>query len=156
MRALNALRNAALRRAVREQTRRTTGAVRAPKPKDTAPDRNRELELMLRASGIGGWEREYRFALPERQFRFDFAWPAQRFAVEVDGGNFQGGRHVRPVGLINDYEKQRLWLLRGWNVYRIYPRLIQKSQTIELIRHFVGDGGAMPAQGDLLGVFKRG
>jgi hypothetical protein len=44
-----------------------------------------ELAWGLRAAGIIPPEREYVFA-EGRRFRFDFAWPRQRLAVEVDGG----------------------------------------------------------------------
>lgn len=38
---------------------------------------------------------EYHFAAPWRQWRFDYAWPATRVAVELDGMAWQagGGRH---------------------------------------------------------------
>src|SRR5687768_16750315 len=31
---------------------------------------------------------------PARRWRFDFAWPELKVAVECDGGTFTGGRHV--------------------------------------------------------------
>ena len=37
-------------------------------------------------------EREFRFC--ERRWRFDFAWPSHKVAVEIDGGIFIHGRHV--------------------------------------------------------------
>ena len=39
-------------------------------------------------------ELEYRFH-PFRKWRFDFAWPEQKVAVEMEGGVFIGGAHTR-------------------------------------------------------------
>ena len=44
---------------------------------------------------------EYRFH-PGRDWRFDFAIPSRRVAVEVEGGAFNGGRHIRPEGYLRD------------------------------------------------------
>ena len=48
------------------------------------------LVLQLRAAGVDGFTQEYRFH-PARRWRFDVAWPAQRIAVEVDGGQWIPG-----------------------------------------------------------------
>ena len=44
---------------------------------------------------------EYRFH-PSRDWRFDFAIPSHRVVVEVEGGAFNGGRHIRPEGYLRD------------------------------------------------------
>ena len=41
------------------------------------------LDLYIRANDLPAPEREHKFH-PKRKFRFDFAWPAQMLAVEVD------------------------------------------------------------------------
>ena len=58
---------------------------------------------------------EYRFH-PERRWRFDFAFPAQRLAVEFDGGQWviAGGRHNRD----GDREKLNTAAAMGWRVLR--------------------------------------
>ena len=67
--------------------------------------------------------RNYRFS-PERRFTFDFAWPDQKAAVEIDGGNRMVrwskaqkravvvGKHTKP----SDYEKRNLATVLGWRV----------------------------------------
>ena len=66
------------------------------------------LALQLRAAGVAGWEREFRFA-PPRRWRLDFAWPAVRVAVEIEGGIWRpgGGAHSRPANIERDAEKQK-------------------------------------------------
>jgi very-short-patch-repair endonuclease len=61
--------------------------------------------------------REYRFH-PERRWRFDFAWPANHVAVEVDGGTWGRGRHSRGRGFAADCEKLNQAALLGWTVLR--------------------------------------
>ena len=58
---------------------------------------------------------EYQFA-PPRRWRFDFAFPAQRLAVEFDGGQWviAGGRHNRD----SDREKLNAAAAMGWGVLR--------------------------------------
>ena len=53
---------------------------------------------LLRPDALEGCVREHRFA-PPRRWRFDLAWPAERLAVEVDGGRWQsgGGGTPRPA-----------------------------------------------------------
>lgn len=72
--------------------------------------------------GIPAPENEYQFAAP-RRWRFDFAWPGAKIAVEVEGGIFIRGRHVRPLGYINDIEKYNRAAILGWQVLRWAPQL---------------------------------
>ena len=61
---------------------------------------------------------EYRFH-PTRKWRFDFAWPDQMVAVEIEGGVYSHGRHTRPAGFMGDCEKYEAALLRQWVVFRV-------------------------------------
>jgi very-short-patch-repair endonuclease len=62
------------------------------------------LAWQLRAARLPDPVREHQFA-PPRRFRWDFAWPDHRVAVEVDGGLFVNGRHSRGAGVERDMEK---------------------------------------------------
>lgn len=51
---------------------------------------------------------------PTRRWRFDFAWPSQKLAVEIDGR----GRHQTIVGVRADCEKMNEAIRLGWRVLR--------------------------------------
>ena len=48
--------------------------------------------------------KEYKFH-PTRRWRFDYAIPEHKIALEVEGGVWTGGRHTSPKGFLNDIEK---------------------------------------------------
>ncbi len=96
-----------------------------------------KFELLLKALKFPEPEREYPFAKAiGRKWRFDYAWPDVRsecyyddfihcpVALEIDGGNFSGGRHVRPIGFEKDCEKINEAQRLGWKVYRFTPSMI--------------------------------
>ena len=90
--------------------------------------------LLLGALGIEqevpGHEREYRFDA-ERRWRFDFAWPEHKLAVEVEGGIWARGRHTRGLGFEKDCEKYNEAALAGWLVLRVTARQIEEGQATE-------------------------
>jgi len=55
---------------------------------------------------------------PVRKWRFDFAWPECMLAVEIEGGIWTAGRHIRPVGMENDMIKYNAAAELGWRVLR--------------------------------------
>ena len=70
-----------------------------------------------------GWVVEYKFH-PTRKWKFDFANPELKIAVEQEGGVWVRGRHNRGVGFLNDMEKYNTAVLLGWKVLRYPPNLI--------------------------------
>lgn len=64
-----------------------------------------------------GFVAEYRFH-PERRWRFDFADPKRKVAIEIEGGLWNYGRHNRPEGYMKDLEKYNQAALMGWKVLR--------------------------------------
>lgn len=73
--------------------------------------------------------REYKFH-PTRKFRLDFAWPDLKFAVEIEGGLFKGGRHQTMKGFIGDCEKYEAAMILGWVVYRVPGPWIAEGQRM--------------------------
>ena len=63
-----------------------------------------------------GLEKEYRFS--KRRFRFDFAIPELKIAIEYDGLNSKKSGHTTLVGFTSDTEKINLAISMGWKVLR--------------------------------------
>lgn len=76
---------------------------------------------------------EFRFAVP-RRWRFDYAWPSRRVAVEQEGGVWTGGRHTRGKGYLGDLEKYNTAAVAGWCVLRFTPEQIQKAECLPLLQ----------------------
>lgn len=76
--------------------------------------------------------REYQFA-ENRGWRFDFAWPDLKVAVEVEGGVWSQGRHTRGQGFIDDCEKYSAAAEFGWLVLRYTERDLN-SRSVQVIQ----------------------
>lgn len=76
---------------------------------------------------------EYRFASP-RKWRFDFAWPDAKVALEVQGGLFTGGRHSRGPALMKEHEKLNAAARDGWRILYTIPQNVCMMETIELVK----------------------
>lgn len=55
---------------------------------------------------------------PDRKWRFDYAFPSRKIAIEIDGAIWTSGRHNRPRGYLNDMEKLNTAASMGWLVLR--------------------------------------
>ena len=76
---------------------------------------------------------EYRFH-PERKWRFDYAWPDAKVALEVEGGVWTGGRHTSPAGFLKDIEKYNAAARLGWRVLRCTPKTLLTVATAEAVK----------------------
>lgn len=75
------------------------------------------IAIAMRTAGYA-FLREYKFH-PKRQWRFDFAFPNQKVAIEYEGGVFlPKARHTSSLGYSKDVEKYREAVLLGWKVLR--------------------------------------
>ena len=91
-----------------------------------------ELALHIQAAGLPEPVREFRFH-PTRRWKIDFAWPDQWLAVEVEGGTFSGGRHVRGKGFELDCVKYNAAALDGWTLLRFTGDMIKSGDAIAVI-----------------------
>ena len=78
-------------------------------------------------------EREYRFD-EHRRYRFDFAIPAVKVAVEVQGGVWSGGAHGRGSGIVRDYDKINLAQLLGWIVLLFDVTAVRDGRALATIQ----------------------
>jgi very-short-patch-repair endonuclease len=77
---------------------------------------------------------EHRFH-PVRKWRFDYAWPDSKVAMEVDGAIFGGkSGHNTGVGIARDAEKSNAAVELGWRLIR----LTAKSNLDDEIRRIKG------------------
>jgi len=94
------------------------------------------MASQLKAANITGYQREYRFH-PVRKWRFDFAFPDQRLAIEIDGGGWVGGRHSRGYGIESDCDKYNSAVLLGWRILRFTGKHVRNGLAIEIIEKVV-------------------
>lgn len=115
------------------------------------------LAVQLRALKVPRPEREYRFAAQHvglgrgvkeriqeaglKDWRFDFAWPEFKFAVEVEGGIYINGRHNRGDGYAADLKKYHHAMALGWSVYRCGSHLVRSGKAANLIAELLTDMG---------------
>src|SRR5688500_17266216 len=77
-------------------------------------------------------EPEYKF-LTDRKFKIDFAFVDQRIAVEIEGGVWTGGRHVRGSGFMKDKEKYNLLAKEGWRLFRFTPEEANNGKAVQFL-----------------------
>ena len=97
-----------------------------------------ELELLLATqieqAGIQAPEQEWRFH-STRRWRFDFAWPhlQSKLAIEVHGGTWSRGRHVRGKGFEGDCDKNNAATILGWRVLQFTGDMVRDGRAINTI-----------------------
>jgi very-short-patch-repair endonuclease len=106
----------------------------------------RRLQLELRAIRLPEPKPQFRFH-PTRRWTFDLAWPDRMLAVEVEGGIWTRGRHVRGKGYERDVEKYNAAALLGWKVLRFTTTHVKSGYAVTVIEQAFsgGDGGQLQA-----------
>ena len=98
------------------------------------------LKIHLRAYNIE-FQEEYKFH-PTRRWRFDFAMPEIKLAIEVEGithygknkdGSMRLGRHQTAKGIEQDCIKYGAAMELGWDVYRCTQGMVSKGAAIDTI-----------------------
>lgn len=105
--------------------------------KITAPQTATDMFTLLCSQQLGAeCVKEYAFYKP-RKWRFDYALPAYKIALEVEGGVWTQGRHVRPKGFLGDMAKYNTAALLGWRVFRCTPSTLLSESTLLLIKNAI-------------------
>lgn len=87
-------------------------------------------------------EREFLF-LRDRKWRFDFAWPSRKLALEVEGGtSFGRSRHSKGKGFESDAAKYNRAAREGWIVLRYSTRMVTSGEAIDEVLEVLGELGA--------------
>lgn len=82
---------------------------------------------------IPDYVEEFKFH-PERNFRFDWAFPDQKIALEYEGLMAEKSRHTTISGYSNDCEKYNQAQILGWKVLRYtalnYHQMVDDLKTL--------------------------
>jgi hypothetical protein len=94
----------------------------------------RAFDAMCEKHGIPVPKHEYAFAKSiGRNFRFDHCWN-EWLALEVQGGIWTGGRHVRGAALLDEHEKLRYAVLLGYSVIFCTPKEVESGEIFAFVR----------------------
>jgi len=97
------------------------------------------LYRQITAIGLPKPERQYPFAKAVgRQYHADFAFLDERLIVEVNGGAWIGGRHVRGAGYEDDLERNAIAVTLGWRVLCVTPRHVKSGFALKWIECALG------------------
>lgn len=91
-----------------------------------------QFALRVRGAQLPEPRREYRFDA-DRRWKFDFAWPDWKIAVECEGGIWTQGRHTRALGFEADCSKYNAATVQGWRVLRFTSNMIQSGAAVETL-----------------------
>lgn len=94
-----------------------------------------ELAMQLEYAGIK-YHRQYK-AIPSRRFRFDFYFPGHKLLCEVQGGIYSNGAHVRPKGVLRDYEKINLAQYHGMRCIQVSGDDVRTGEALTMIEMFL-------------------
>ena len=109
----------------------------SPKLAQTVPAESplaAQFEAMWRQLGGPVLDTEVRFH-PDRRWRFDYCHLATRTAIELEGGAYSRGRHIRGAGFIEDCHKYNAAARLGYTVFRIATGMVQPDTLSEIIEH---------------------
>lgn len=92
------------------------------------------FEAMLKQE-FGPFEKEFMFH-PERQWRFDYAYPDQKIAIEIEGlvQPWRKSRHTQNEGYKEDCIKYNAAAELGWRVFRFTQDMTEQVYPIDLLK----------------------
>jgi hypothetical protein len=124
--------------ATAREIRQAKQAIHAKQAKLFATRNRREakalpLLLQMKAAGIPTPETEVKF-VRDRDWCFDYAWRGWMIALEVEGGVFTQGRHVRGIGFTRDCEKYNRAAILHWMLLRVTTAMVKDGRAIDTLR----------------------
>ena len=121
----------------------TRKATQTPKlPKKLSPGEE-AFTLHCRAEfhPVNQPKREYQF-FEDRKWKFDFAWPDDMLAVEIEGGTWIAGRHNRGSSIEKDFAKYNTAAKLGWRVLRYSTQMVLAGDAIADVLEMLAGGCA--------------
>ena len=91
-----------------------------------------------KVAAVREFERDWRFH-PVRKWQIDFAWLSHWVALEIEGGIWQAGRHVRGAGYVADIEKYNALTVAGWRLVRASSDMVKDGRAIALVETLLAD-----------------
>ena len=98
----------------------------------TKSDLEASLLQQICWAGLPAPETEY-YAIPERKFRWDGAYPEIGLLYEVQGGIWQKGGHSTGTGITRDCEKNNLAVQNGWRVLYFTGDMVNSGEALRVI-----------------------
>lgn len=113
-----------VRQAKAEEARRKRDALRA------------RFRLLCTDNNLPIPTTEYWFAWEamRRRWPFDFAWIDEKIALEVDGGLFSQGAHVRGAYILKTHDKLNAATGLGWRMLYRTPDNLCSAHTVDILR----------------------
>ncbi len=103
------------------------------KQRDDLTPEQRAFLAACAAHGLPEPVPEYVFAAP-RKWRFDWLWADADVALEIEGGAWTEGRHVRGKGYLNDITKYNEAQLAGFVLLRCTPDDVKSGAAFALVK----------------------
>lgn len=106
-------------------------------PSDIVEHVEREYRFAAEHIGLGPGLRARLKAAGFKDWRFDLAWLYECVAVEIEGGGWSGGRHVRGAGFHGDLLKYSAAMELGWSVYRCDGQMIKDGTAARVVANLL-------------------
>lgn len=105
------------------------------------------LAFHLQQYGLGKlFEREYVIPELQRKWRWDFADPVNRVALEFQGGIWMPNRgHSGGSGIRRDHAKLNAAQLHGWTVFHFDDKAVRSLMAVDLVRQYYARWVFQPA-----------
>lgn len=92
-----------------------------------------ELEEYL-SKKYGGFQREVllsKITDTKRKFRADYFVPSAGFTIEINGGQWMQGRHVRPMGYEDDLRKINILQKNGIRCFQYTYDMLKSREYLQ-------------------------
>jgi len=99
------------------------------------------FRLIKNNPGIPDPVEEFKFH-PARKWRIDICWPNEKLALEIEGGVWTNGAHIRPSGFMKDKEKYNNLSVLGYGLLRFTPQEMESCESYDVLREWFKNNGS--------------